>query len=500
MADGQVLVSLIIPVYNKRGFVARALESIAAQTDKSAQVIIVDDGSTDGGENICLDYAKTNNWEYYRVCHSGVAEARNYGLSKARGDYIAFLDADDEFTPDAIEIMTKIARHGYNIYQFGQYRHYAAGRTKDYIVKGHYSPNKLPRRWAMVWNKLYKKSFIDENQFKFKKGLQFGEDEIFNVECILANDGLYHAPQTLIEHHFDDKSSLCRGELSAERLEGLISGLEALEKQYASQYKRDWVKNKIREHEQSGLFKRFGYKRKASGKYDVVYFVKDVGVDEELRYSLRSLEENWQFNKVWFYGGCPNGLKPDRHVQLTQYGNSKWEKVHNMLMAACKNDEITENFWLFNDDFYILRPISEDMPPQYNGDLKSYVEKVDARHNGKSSDFTRRLRHLIATLEAAGKGTKNYAVHKPLLVNRKKMLEVLKKFPDEPMSRALYGNYWNIGGVSRHDMKIKVINYDKLPIAISKWDFLSTSDESFRNGNVGEFIRDRFKVKSRFEK
>ena len=79
------------------------------------------------------------------------------------------------------------------------------------------------------------------------------------------------------------------------------------------------------------------------------------------------------------------------------------------------------------------------------------------------------------------------------------MLEVLDKFPDEPMSRALYGNYWKIGGVSKHDMKIRVLNYDKMPMVMKEWDFLSTSDSSFENGNVGKYIKDKFNVKSRFE-
>ena len=86
-----------------------------------------------------------------------------------------------------------------------------------------------------------------------------------------------------------------------------------------------------------------------------------------------------------------------------------------------------------------------------------------------------------------------------MLINRKKMLEVLDKFPNEPMSRALYGNYWEIGGESKHDMKIQRTQYKKSAQAIKEWDFVSTSDESFRNGNIGRYLRDMFNVKSRFE-
>ena len=80
------------------------------------------------------------------------------------------------------------------------------------------------------------------------------------------------------------------------------------------------------------------------------------------------------------------------------------------------------------------------------------------------------------------------------------MLEVLEKFPNEPMSRALYGNYWQIGGVCKHDMKIKVLHYDKLPMAMQTWEFVSTSDESFRAGDVGKYLKEKFNERSRFER
>ena len=263
--------------------------------------------------------------------------------------------------------------------------------------------------------------------------------------------------------------------------------------------KKEWIKNKIKAHQESPLYQRFGYKRKPNGKYDIVYFLKQSPTNEELRYSLRSVEKNWQYNDVWFYGGCPNGLKPDHHVPLSQTASSKWQRVRNMIYEACKNDNITEDFWLFNDDFFILKPKSENMPPQYNRTLEDRIEKIEKRHGGIPDEYTNRLRHLVKTLKSVSKPTLDYAVHKPILINRKRMLEVLESFPDEPMVRALYGNYWKIGGVSNHDMKIKILNYPKMTLVMRDWDFLSTSDSSFENGNVGKYIKDKFDIKSRFE-
>ena len=186
-------------------------------------------------------------------------------------------------------------------------------------------------------------------------------------------------------------------------------------------------------------------------------------------------------------------------MAVVQNGPSKWELVRSMMMKVCENDNITEDFWLFNDDFFILRPVPEDMPPYYNGSIYKQIVKVENRHGMTSNDYTRRLRHLTQTLERAHKECKNYGVHKPMLINRQKMLEVLKLFPDEPMNRALYGNYWEIGGVRRKDMKIRVTHYDYMDEVKTQWEFVSTSDESFREGEIGRYIRDKFRDKSRFE-
>lgn len=490
-------VSVIVPVYNKAPFLRRCLDSLVNQSDKSAQVIIVDDGSTDGSSDICDEYKKYGFEVYHRKKNYGVSSARNFGLTKVKGDYLTFLDADDAYTLDAVDVMARITRHDFNIYQFGQYRCHPVNRLKDNIRKGFYKPESLPRRWAMVWNKLFKTEFIKDNKIKFVYKMQFGEDEVFSAQAILANGGLYQAPQTLILHYFDDKKSLCRGELSLQRLEKLLDKLKELGDAETEKSKKEWYYNKIKVHKNSTLFRRFGFNRVPNGHYDVVYFLKDAATNEELRYSLRSVEENWEYNRVVFYGGCPRGISPDLHIKASQTKRSKWERVRDMMIAACKNEDLTDSFWLFNDDFFIMQKIEENMPPQYNGTLEAQIKRVEARHGGERTCYTARLRHLLGTLKGAKKGTINYSVHKPMLINRKKMLQVLEEFPDEPMQRALYGNYWEVGGINHSDMKVMLKNYsiDK----ISKWPFLSTSDESFTEGNVGEYIRNRFKTKSRFE-
>ena len=498
-----IKLSLIIPVRNKGKFLKRCFDSIARQINELVEVIVIDDGSTDGSSQICDDY-KGKGFKIYHKKNGGVSKARNFGLEKAQGEYVWFIDADDSLKARAIQTILPYLDLEHNIIQFNHAR-YLSGPdfppTIRMTVAGHFAMAKSQKYWQLVWNKVYKKSFLDDRDIRFIEGMQFGEDELFNVECMILNNDVYHISDVLYNHYFDDTSSLCRGELDLERIKGLDKALhKRLEKaqEEGDLQAVDWLTRVIRRHHNSATFNKFGFNRGERGQYDIVYFVKDCTINEELRYSLRSVERNFRYRDVWFYGGCPVNLKPDHHVAVTQNQPSKWERVRSMMMKACENDNITEDFWLFNDDFFVLKPVPEDMPAYHNGSIYRQIVRVEDRHGMTSNDYTRRLRHLCQTLERAGKEVNNYGVHKPMLINRKKMLEVLKLFPEEPMNRALYGNYWGIGGVRRRDMKIRVTSYDMTKVD-REWEFVSTSDESFESGDVGRYLKRKFDKKSRFE-
>lgn len=228
-------------------------------------------------------------------------------------------------------------------------------------------------------------------------------------------------------------------------------------------------------------------------KHDIVYVLKNDIRPDELRYSLRSVEQNMTYKSVWFYGGCPAELKPDHYVRLTQHGSTKWEKVAETLAVAFRNDDLTEDVWLFNDDFFILKKLTTT-EPLVQGSLAYRCQKIKAQAGGPSP-YSEQLMRTLAVLKADGKDRLDYALHVPMLINRKKGLEVLQKFPGVPMFRSLYGNYWSIGGTLMDDVKIQ--NNDDVPG--KDWRFVSTSDGSFRHGRVGDYIRGQFKEPSRYE-
>ena len=223
---------------------------------------------------------------------------------------------------------------------------------------------------------------------------------------------------------------------------------------------------------------------------DIVYFVKESPVNEELRYSLRSLV-NFPHRKVIFYGGCPDGIIPDVHIEVNQDQENKWQNVSKMLRMACSNKAISKNFWLFNDDFFVMKKVKKPCN-YYNGDLYKRIVMLEDSHCS-ITPYSEQLRNMCKELEAMGCETKNYTLHIPILINRDKALELLN-MTDCPMFRSLYANYAKIGGEQMRD--VKIVSKTKL---YKDGIYLSTDDNSF-DGAVGQQIREVFKLKSQYEK
>ena len=226
---------------------------------------------------------------------------------------------------------------------------------------------------------------------------------------------------------------------------------------------------------------------------DIVYILKEDAEADELRYSLRSVCENFPYREIWFYCGKPEGITPDHYVPFRQKGIMAWEKVTSTIEEICKNRKISDDFWLFNDDFFIMKPV-EDMPTYYDGTLLKRIQQIEKRRGNVSSLYSYQLRNTRDALMEDSYKTFNYAVHMPMLINKKKALQTIRKYPKIAMFRSLYGNMHNVGGKQHVDVKI----FDeKKPKKDA--DFLSTTEKSFKVCPVGEFIREKFPDKCKYE-
>lgn len=172
-------VSIIIPVYNVKQYLAKALDSVINQTYKNLEIIVVDDGSNDGSEIICEEYAQQDN--RIKLIHrenGGLSAARNTGLDNMTGEYVAFLDSDDVFLPKAIEkSLNALLSNNVDCVDF-QHIAYRTINNKNLVNKkysvvpeGIYTKNEALKFIAdykvsvTVWNKLYKRKLWDICRF-----------------------------------------------------------------------------------------------------------------------------------------------------------------------------------------------------------------------------------------------------------------------------------------------------------------------------------------------
>lgn len=184
------VVSVIIPVYNLGHYLDACLQSVETQTFRDFEAIVVDDGSTDGtGEVLRRHAARDPRIVGVHTANQGVARARETGLQRARGRYVAFLDGDDRFEPEMLERLTAAIRErgGYDIVCCNYKRvcpTYEAPvrerRTKDMEGLEFLEASLKHAIFVTVWGRLYRRSLFDDGIRHYP--LRLGQDALVNFQ------------------------------------------------------------------------------------------------------------------------------------------------------------------------------------------------------------------------------------------------------------------------------------------------------------------------------
>ena len=186
-----IILSVIIPVYNAENYLDECLDSIYNQYIKNIEVICVNDGSTDNSGKVLEDYKKNKQRDLiiYTKPNGGLATSRNAGYRLAKGKYIYYLDNDDYLLPEGLHKMLTIAEKenldivcfnsqiGDNKYYFNNRTEVEAKSGKEYYLKYYHINGFFPPK--TIWMHLYRKDLFDRNNLLFKDGLDI-EDEHFS--------------------------------------------------------------------------------------------------------------------------------------------------------------------------------------------------------------------------------------------------------------------------------------------------------------------------------
>ena len=174
-------ISVIVPVYNVEEYLDKCLDSLVNQTLKDIEIIVVNDGSPDNSQKIIDKYVKKyKNVKAYTKKNGGLSDARNYGLTKAKGEYIAFIDSDDYTDITMLEKMYQKAKNKkLDIVVCDCYKVYPNNENQEILISNlKYSEDNVKNYLLappMAWNRLYKKEIFDN--IKFVKGIYYEDLE-----------------------------------------------------------------------------------------------------------------------------------------------------------------------------------------------------------------------------------------------------------------------------------------------------------------------------------
>jgi len=233
---------------------------------------------------------------------------------------------------------------------------------------------------------------------------------------------------------------------------------------------------------------------------DIVYILRNSGtrwMNNEIKYSIRSVERNINFRNIFIVGGLPLFFdsKKINHIVADDPYSNKLKNAIYKISLACNDERISENFVLMNDDFFFLKKVEKI--DYFN---KGKLEVSKKNHSTKGGYYYRAICNTLETLKDMGIDDPiDFEVHYPIIINKKKFLETINKISDIDglLFRSLYGNLNNIKSKYRRDVKIfdiKQFNRSK------RNDLISTDERVVTSDKFQKWIKEKFKEKTVYEK
>ena len=218
-------ISVIIPVYNAEKYLRKCLDSVILQTYRNLEILCVNDGSTDGSADILREYrAKDDRVRVFEQEHSGTANARNYAMTAANGEYLSFVDADDWLLLSLYEIFVKLNPNaGVDIYNFNAESF--VENSKDIFTKkmlnidvwkNHYTEDTIHTFYdctdpftgnLTVCNKIYNAHFLRKNNIRFLENKIF-EHQLFHMQTFMKAETILVSSETYYRYRISNESAV----------------------------------------------------------------------------------------------------------------------------------------------------------------------------------------------------------------------------------------------------------------------------------------------------
>lgn len=228
------LISVIVPVYNVEKYVDKCIESLINQSYKNLEILLINDGSTDLSEEICRKWAKKDfRIQVFNKENGGLSDARNFGLDRCNGDFVAFVDSDDIINKEMFNVMLNLSKEtSSDIVQcdFLKFKdeNTIINEKEEYKIKefsnieaieNHYK-EELKISTVVAWSKLYKRKLF--NEIRFPKG-KLHEDEFTTYKLLYKANKITYTNQKLY-YYRDTPNSIMNCTYNIKRLD-LIEAL-----------------------------------------------------------------------------------------------------------------------------------------------------------------------------------------------------------------------------------------------------------------------------------
>ena len=327
----EIKVSVIIPVYNVEKYIRQCLESVINQTLKEIEIIIVNDGTKDNSMKIVEEYISDKRIKIINKENGGLSSARNTGILAAQGKYICFIDSDDFVEKSMLEELYNIIEEkkfdvvDSDIFLYNNKTHEIKERkNKEYlkIEKGLFLWGKYN---VEVWNKIYRKNFLLDNNIFFEEGI-IHEDDLFSIKILSSTNKIEHINKCFYYYRINRSGSIMTDvniEKKLYSLKVIINKLKELQKRIITydsfsflmlklleiKYlaginfitKEDIEKNKVRELEKEieSNWKRLSEIEKMMLKK----FLRERIVNEKFFYNINLMNSFYWKNKIISFKG-----------------------------------------------------------------------------------------------------------------------------------------------------------------------------------------------------